>query len=78
MIFYTVFFICIKFELFFRDFCKMENIIQNIIKRQNQELLKQIAKDYNIDEAKLLQNFHTPTFYAIQIDENKKYKITKK
>lgn len=55
----------------------MENIIQNIIKRQNQELLKQLAKDYNIDEVKLLQKYHTPTFYAIQIDQNKKYKIIK-
>lgn len=55
----------------------MENIIHNVIKRQNEELLKQIAKDYNIDETKLFEKYHSPTYYGIEIDKNKKYKIIK-
>lgn len=56
----------------------MENIIQNIIKRQNEEMIKRIAKDYNLDENRLLEKYHNPSYYGISIDETKKYKITKK
>lgn len=56
----------------------MEHIIQNIIKNQNKELLKEISKEYKLDENILLQKYHTPTFYGVQIDKEKKYNIIKK
>lgn len=56
----------------------MDSIIQQIIKRQNEELIKQIAKDYNLDEKKLLNKFHSASYYGLTIDQTKKYKIVKK
>lgn len=31
--------------------------------KQNRELIKQIAKDYNLNEAKLLERFLKPEYY---------------
>jgi predicted transcriptional regulator len=52
----------------------IEAIIQNIIKRQNCELIKDIAKEYNLDSETLLQKYNTPSFYGL-ISDNKIYKI---
>ena len=56
----------------------MENIVQNVIKKQNKELLITIAKEYKLGENKLIEKYFSPTYYGISIDETKKYKITKK
>jgi hypothetical protein len=43
----------------------MNNIIENIIKKQNEIILRMIAKDYNLDINILLIKYNTPTFYCV-------------
>jgi len=56
----------------------MQHIIQNILKKQNEQLIKQIASDYNLDEELLIQKYHTATFYSANIDNTKDYQIISK
>jgi len=56
----------------------MEDIIQNVLKKQNEELIKKIASDYNLYVDMLIQKYHTPSFYSISIDETKSYQVISK
>ena len=37
--------------------------LRNIIKLQNEYIIKNIAKKYGLNEAELLQKYNTPSFY---------------
>lgn len=41
----------------------MDAIVMAIVKKQNEVLLRAIAKKYNLDEEVLLQKYWTPSFY---------------
>jgi hypothetical protein len=53
----------------------MYNIIQNIIIKQNEALLKDIAKKLNIDEKYLLKKYHISTYYNLYINKLKNYPL---
>ena len=56
-------------------------VIKNVIIEQNKELLKVIAKQYQLDYEVLLEKYITPTYYLpiIQVtDGNKDNKDNKK
>lgn len=53
----------------------MENIIQEMIKKQNKELIKHIAKTLNIDEKYLLEKYYKPSYYCMKINESLNYPI---
>lgn len=54
----------------------MDAIITRILKKQNQILLQQIAEEYNLDPLKILNMYHTPTFYHLDISKENEYKIS--
>jgi hypothetical protein len=39
------------------------DMLSRIIKEQNKELLKQIAKDFNRDESRLMKRYLKPEYY---------------
>lgn len=53
----------------------METVIHNIIKKQNEELLKCIARKLNIDEEYLLKKYHIPTYYSMKINRSLNYPL---
>jgi len=53
----------------------MDKIIREIIKKQNEELLKNVATKLNLDQAEFLKKYHTPGYYYLHSDENKNYNI---
>jgi hypothetical protein len=50
-------------------------IIESIIKQQNRELLKKIANKYELDITELESKYLTPSYYSIDINKDKIYKI---
>jgi hypothetical protein len=57
----------------------IEKLLTNIIKKQNKYLLKEIAKDYELDENYMMNMYNRSTFYKIdKLDDNKTYIIIKK
>jgi|SaaInl5LU_22_DNA_1037371.scaffolds.fasta_scaffold00894_14 hypothetical protein len=57
----------------------IEKLLTNIIKKQNKYLLKEIAKDYELDENYMMNMYNRSTFYKIdKLDDNKTYRIIKK
>lgn len=53
----------------------MEEIIQNIIIKQNKELLKDVAKKLDLDEEYLLKKYHTPGYYCMRVNKLKNYPL---
>lgn len=41
----------------------MDDILMNIVKKQNETLIKKIAKKYGLNEEEMLRTYWTPTFY---------------
>lgn len=57
----------------------IEKLLTNIIKKQNKYLLKEIAKDYELDENYMMNMYNRSTFYKIdKLDDNETYRIIKK
>lgn len=57
----------------------IEKLLTNIIKKQNKYLLKEIAKDYDLDENYMMNMYNRSTFYKIdKLDDNETYRIIKK
>ena len=57
----------------------MKKLLTNIIKKQNKYLLKEIAKDYELDENYMMNMYNRSTFYKIdKLDDNETYRIIKK
>ena len=50
-------------------------IISNIIKEQNKQLLLKIAEKYNLSYEDLEKKYLTPSYYSIDANTNKIYKI---
>lgn len=53
----------------------MEEIIQNIIIKQNKELLKDVAKKLGLDEEYILKKYYTPRYYILRVDKYKDYPL---
>ena len=53
----------------------MDTIVQNIIKKQNKDLLKCIAKKLNLDEEYLIKKYHIPTYYCMKINKSLNYPL---
>jgi len=51
------------------------SILRNVIKEQNKQLLMKIAEKYNKNYEELERKYLTPTYYSIDIDSSKIYKI---
>ena len=47
------------------DSTVMEQLISNLLKKQNQILLQKISEKYKLEEKKIMTMYHTPTFYQI-------------
>lgn len=50
-------------------------IISNIIKEQNRQILIKIATQYNLSYEDLEKKYLTPSYYSIDINNDKIYKI---
>jgi hypothetical protein len=53
----------------------MDAIVQNIIKKQNEQLLKNIAAKLEISEEYLLKKYHIPTYYCVRVNKSLNYPI---
>lgn len=53
----------------------MEQIIQFLIKKQNEKLLKEIAVATNLDEEYLFQKYFTDSYNMIINDDSKVYTV---
>mgnify|MGYP003344989870 FL=1 len=51
------------------------NIISNIVKEQNRQILLKIADKYNLSYEDLEKKYLTPSYYSIDANTNKIYKI---
>ena len=51
---------------------KMEQILENMVKQQNLQLIKTIAQTFGKDEEYMIRMYHTPTFYKPELAKTKK------
>ena len=53
------------------------DIISALVKQQNEWLIREIAKELQLNEESLLKKYHTPSFYTIGIAKQRVQKTTK-